>query len=200
MRFPAGLGTSEGVFDRCRIELVEGLETHLEFAPLEDASVLIAEDRQQHFVFEIGLKRFQIDVEEGRVRRAGAVFENVHPPAIERLADAHVVRDEIDDLSHLARVKIGDPGIVIGARADRRVELVVIGDVVAVQAFRARLKIRRRVTIADPERVEIRHDFPRLRKGELPIELQPVGRGGNARVFHPLVILLLIMLMILIQN
>ncbi len=85
------------------------------------------------------------------------------------------------DLPHAVRVQFGDPGIVLRARTDRGVQLVVIGDVVTVQAFRARLKIGRRVAIADSERMQIRHDLARLRKGELPVELQPVGRGGNAR-------------------
>ena len=80
---------------------------------------------------------------------------------IERLADAHVVRDEIEDLSHPVRVQVRDPRIVFLARADRRIQLVVIGDVVAVQAFRARLKIGRRITVADPERMQIRHDVAR---------------------------------------
>ena len=83
---------------------------------------------------------------------------------IERLADAHVVRDEIEHLSHAVRVQFGDPGIVFLARTDRGIELVVIGDVVAVQTFGARLEIRRGVSIADPERVQIRHDFARLRE------------------------------------
>ena len=63
--------------------------------------------------------------------------------------------------------KLGDPGIVFLARADRGIEFVVIGDVVAVQAFRARLKVGRRVTVGDPERMQIRHNVARLRKGEL---------------------------------
>ena len=141
-----------------------------------------------------------MDVEIGRVERAGAVFENIHPPLIERLADAHVVRDEIDDLSHAVRMQIGDPGIVLLARPDRGIQLVVIGDVVTVQAFRARLEIGRRIAIADPERIQVRHDFPRLGKGELPVELQPVGRGRNARVFHVCLSSLLLLLMIVILN
>ena len=88
------------------------------------------------------------------------------------------------DLSHAARVQFGDPGVVFFARTDGGIELVVIGDVVAVQAFRARLEIRRGISIADPSACKIRHDFPRLGKSEVPIELQPVGRGRDARVLQ----------------
>ena len=160
-----------------------GVEVHLQFAALQDASVLIAQDREQDLVLQIGFERLPLDVEIGRVERAGPVFEHIHPPVIERLADAHVVRDEIEHLSHPVRVQLRDPRVVFRARTDRGIQLVVIGDVVAVQAFGARLKIRRRITIADPERVQIRHDLARLRKGELPVELQPVGRAGNARMY-----------------
>ncbi len=59
----------------------------------------------------------------------------------------------------------------------------MIGDVVAMQALGAGLKIRRGIYIAYSERVQIRDSFTRLRKREPPIELQPVGARGNARVF-----------------
>ena len=86
------------------------------------------------------------------------------------------------DLSHFAGVQFRDPGIVFFARTDRGIELVVIGNVVAVQTFRPRLEIRRRITIGDPERVQIGHDFARLREGELAVELEPISGAGNARL------------------
>src|SRR5207237_9028997 len=89
---------------------------------------------------------------------------------------------EVEDWPQPPRAQRLDPRIVFGPGTDRRIELVMVGNVVAVETIRARLKIRRRITIADPERVEIRHDLPRLREGELPVELQPVGRSGYARM------------------
>ena len=97
-------------------------------------------------------------------------------------AHTHVVRHKIKQLSHFVRVQLRDPRIVIRARADRGIKLVVIGDVVAVQAFRARLEIGRRVTIRHSELMQIRNDLARLLKGELPIELEPIGRNRNARI------------------
>ncbi len=78
-----------------------------------------------------------------------------------------------------------DPRVVVRARADRRVQLVVIGDVVAVQAVRARLKIRRRINIAHAQRMQIRHDLARLGKCEPAIELQSVGAGWDAEMLLP---------------
>jgi hypothetical protein len=145
---------------------------------------LITQDWEQDLVLKTGFKRFPLDVEIRGIKGAGAVFENVHPPLIERLTDAHVVRDKIDNLPHPVRVQIGHPGVVFLARPDGRVQLVVIRDVVAVETLRARLEIGRRITIADPERMQIRHDFARMGKGELPVELQPVGRTRNARMLR----------------
>jgi len=52
-----------------------------------------------------------------------------------------MVGDEIGDLSHAVRVQLGDPCIVVFARPDCGVELVVIGDVVAMQTFGTGLEI-----------------------------------------------------------
>src|SRR5690242_21540417 len=79
-----------------------------------------------------------------------------------------------------------DPGVIIFACPDRGVELVVIGDVVSVQALGARLEIRRCVGMTDPELVKIRHNFSRLLEGEVLAELQAIGRDWNSwmRGFH----------------
>src|SRR5947208_7742381 len=62
----------------------------------------------------------------------------------------------------------------------------MVGNVIAVQALRARLKIGRCVNIAHPERSQIRHNLDRLRKCERLIELQSIGAGWNTRMifFH----------------
>ena len=83
-----------------------------------------------------------IDVEIGCISRAGPVFEHIHPPLIERLGDPDVIRDEIEHLAHRVRMQFRNPRVVLFAGADRRVEFVMIGNVVTMQAIRARLKIR----------------------------------------------------------
>src|SRR5690242_14970299 len=73
-----------------------------------------------------------------------------------------------------------DPGVIIFACPDRGVELVVIGDVVPVQALGAGLEIGRSVGMTDPELIKIRHNFARLPEGEVLVELQAVGRDWNS--------------------
>src|SRR5215469_5629832 len=73
-----------------------------------------------------------------------------------------------------------NPGIIIGTRTDRCIQLIMIGNVIAVQAFRARLKIRRSVDVGYAERVQIRDDGACLVESEPAIELQPVCADWNA--------------------
>src|SRR5439155_17407087 len=61
------------------------------------------------------------------------------------------------------------------------VQLVMIGDVVAMQTIRARLKIGRRVNVTNSQCSQIRHDLACLGKSELAIELQAVGADWNTR-------------------
>src|SRR5438093_13285646 len=57
----------------------------------------------------------------------------------------------------------------------------MIGDVVAMQTIRARLKIGRRVNVTNSQCSQIRHDLACLGKSELAIELQAVGADWNTR-------------------
>src|SRR5437667_1566024 len=93
-----------------------------------------------------------------------------------------MVRDKVEDLAHRMRMERPDPRLIILPRPDRSVELVVVGDVVAVQTVWARLEIRRCVHVTDSQCVEIGDDLACLRKSEPTIELQSVGATGNARV------------------
>src|SRR5207248_481302 len=121
-------------------------KAHLQLTALENAPILIAQDRQQNFIAKIGLQWLPVDIEIRRVSGAWSIFEHVHPPLIERFSDAHVVRDKVEDLAHRMGMKLPNPCLIILARPDRSVELVVVGDVVAVQAVWARLEIRRCIT------------------------------------------------------
>ena len=115
------------------------------------------------------------DVEEAREARARAVLEDVEPPRIRRLRDAHVVGHQVHDVPHAARFQRLDPAPVVGIGPDVRVEARRIGDVVAMRAARHRLEIGRRVAIADAERVEIVDDGAGVAEGEATVELQAIG-------------------------
>ena len=74
------------------------------------------------------------------------------------MADAHVVRHEIKNEAHVgARQRCGEPRESFLA-AKLGIEHVVVDDVVAVRRAGACLQERRRVEMADAERLQIRHD------------------------------------------
>src|SRR5438105_4057885 len=154
-------------------------KAHLQLTALENAAILIAQDWQQNFIAKIGLQRLPVDIEIGRVSGTRAIFEHVHPPLIERFSDPHMVRDKVEDLAHRMRMERPDPRLIILARPDRSVELIVVGDVVAVHAVWARLKIWRCIHVTDSQCVKIGDDLACLRKSEPTIELQSVGAGWN---------------------
>src|SRR6266481_4276886 len=97
-----------------------------------------------------------------------------------------MIRNKIKHLAHRVGMQFRDPGVIIGARADGGIQLVVIGNVVTMQTMRARLKIRRSIRVANSQRIKIRDDVSRLRKREQPIKLQPIGASWNTRIlpFH----------------
>ena len=104
-----------------------------------------------------------------------AVLEDVEPPRIRRLRDAHVVGHQVHDVPHAARFQRVDPAPVIGLGPEVGVEARGVGDVVAVRAPGNRLQIRRRVAIADAEGVEIVDDVVGVAEGEAPVQLQTIG-------------------------
>ena len=77
------------------------VETDLQFALFEHAPVLVAEDGQEHLVGQLRFQRVPVDVETLGGAGTGAVFQHVHPPAVGRLGDAHVVGHEVSHQAHL---------------------------------------------------------------------------------------------------
>src|SRR6185503_16219852 len=83
----AGRNRQRGIEVVGRERAVDVLERDL--LPLEDRAVGAAENRQQHLVRELQLERMPVDVEKRRELRARTVLEDVLPPWIARLRDAH---------------------------------------------------------------------------------------------------------------
>ena len=143
----------------------------LQFLPLEHGAVLVAEDRNQHLVRELVLHGMPFDVEEAREARARTILEDVLPPRVRRLRDPHVVRHDVQHVSHPVRSERVDPAPVVVVGAQVRVQTGRVDDVVAMRAARDRSKVRRRVTIADTKLIQVRSDRRRLCERKLGIEL-----------------------------
>jgi len=122
-----------------------------------------------------------VDVEGGGVAGPRAVLQDVAPPAVQGLADPHVIGDRVEHETQAVRPDgIDEPGeVFLGAEIG--VQDRMVDDVVAMFAARHGPIDRREVTVADAERAQVGHDFGDLRKGKSAVQLQPVGGQGQRR-------------------
>ena len=135
------------------------LVLELQLLVLQELTVLVPEQREQDLVLQLGFDRVPLDIEEARARRRAAVLEHVRPPRVAASRDAHVVGHHVHELAHaMARERL-DQAAMVGLGAQRRVELPVVSNVVAVGAVGARLQERRKVAVRDSERREVRDDL-----------------------------------------
>jgi hypothetical protein len=152
------------------------LEIETKLAVLEDLSELVAEHWEQNFACQFRVKGIPVDIEESSKGRAAAILENVHPPAVACLTDAHMIGNDIEQMAHFSIAKFGgEPGMIVFT-AEVGIEAVVIGNVIAMQAPGSCLKVGRSVQIRDSEIVEVRHDLRGVRKAEVQVELNAIGR------------------------
>ena len=159
----------------CRIECKR------DFPLGENGSVVIAQRRHQHPVREIRVGRLPVDVEEIRVDRCLSVFQHVQPPRVVAPHDSHVVRHHVYDLAHPMLMQAGHESVEFFARADLRVQRLVIDDVVAVFAPGSRAQVRRAVDVADTKVCQIGYDSDGIPEAEAGMKLQPVGGARNAQ-------------------
>src|SRR5262249_37469048 len=93
--------------------------------------------------------------------------------------DANGVGHEVEHQPQPARAECVAEAHEVVPVADLWVERIVIGDVVAVLAPRARLQERRGIDMADAERVEIRDDLEGVPEREARTQLEAIGRARN---------------------
>ena len=148
----------------------------------EDCTVLIAENRQQDFVFEFALDRMPLDVERRGVPGAGAVFQYIAPPPVQRLADAHVIGHDVEDEAQPVSLHRPDKFLEVLLASQLGIHHHGIDHVVPVIASWHRFTDRREVTIGDAEGVEIGHSLRGVGKGEPTMQLQPVGGQWKRRL------------------
>ena len=124
---------------------------------LQRPTILIPQNRQEHLVGQLGLDRGPVHVEEGRILGTRTVFEHVRPPGVFAGGDPHVVGDDIEELAHAVALEFAHKGVIVFFAAQLRVEGGVIDDVIAVRAPGRGLQVRRRVTVADAQVMQVRH-------------------------------------------
>src|SRR5688572_8838187 len=110
------------------------------------------------------------------------ILEHIHPPGVLG-ANANVIRHEVRNMPHTMRPQSGHEGLKVFARADLRIECVVIDHVIAMHAARPRAEVRRAVDVADAEIREVGDQRSSVTKSELRIELNAVSGARNLHYF-----------------
>jgi len=158
-----------------------GVVAKLDFTGLQCIAVRASKDRQQHAGQPAIRDRFPIDVEGRSMRRVLAPFQHVEPPVIVGLADAHVVRHEVENEAEVVRSQRIAHARESLVAAQFGIEAVVIDDVVTVGAAGACFQKRRSIEMADAERLEIGSERGGVIEGEILGELDPIGRERDGR-------------------
>src|SRR6516162_197098 len=157
------------------------LELQMKLAAFKYAAVLISENWEKHFILKLFLQRVPINVKERGKPRAWAILEDIHPPLILGIDDAHMIRYKIGHLAERELLQLGDHRIELFTASYRGIQFVVIADVVAMMTVRTRTKKRRAINVADPEPLQIWDDFCCVFESKMPVVLQPVGRSWYAQ-------------------
>src|ERR1700733_3116642 len=119
-------------------------------AAIQNFTERAAKDGQQDPALENSRSRVPVNIEVRGETRFIAVLENVHPPAI-LAACCHVVRNDIQNQSHLTLEQFILQVLKILDGADFRIDLSGIGDVVTVRASFAAGLNRRSVDVRNSE-------------------------------------------------
>ena len=152
-----------------------GFETQFQFP----RSQLLAILRAKHGREQLAVLGRPVDVEPAGILGIGTPLQNIEPQRIVGAPDAHVIGHDVQDSPEAVSAEGLDHRPEIFLRPEFRIELVMIGDVIAVHAARARLEDRREIDVADAELREVRRDCPRVTETKAGVQLQTIGRAGN---------------------
>ena len=128
-----------------------GVVAQLDLARFERLAVRASEDRHQDAAARVAGQNLPIDVERRRVRRPRPPFQHVEPPGIVGVVNPHVVGHEIEDEPDVRPRERRAQTLEGVFAAELGIERIVIDDVIAVAAARARLEKRRRIEVTDAE-------------------------------------------------
>src|SRR5438128_6471258 len=105
-----------------------------QFSPIEGDSILVAENGTPHFALKFVVERIPIDIEELCIGRRFLTLHNIKPPDIVAAHDSHVVGNDVENLSHAMLMQGRNEFVVLFESTDFRIQLMVVNDVVTLQA------------------------------------------------------------------
>ena len=143
------------------------------------ASELFAILRAQHRREQLPVLSRPIDVEPASVVGVRTPLQNIEPQRIVGAPHAHVIGNEVQNSAEPLTAEGFDHRCKVRLRPKFRIELIVIGDVIAVRAAGPRFEERRKIDVAHAEPRQVGRDRRRLAEAEAGSELQAIGRARN---------------------
>ena len=137
-------------------------EMELEFSRSQLFAILRAKHRRE----QLAVLSRPVDVEPAGILGVGTPLQNIEPQRIVGAPDAHVIGHNVQDSPEPVIAEGFDHRREIILRPEFRIQLVVIGDVIAVHAAWSRLEDRREVDVTDAELREVRRDRRRVIEAE----------------------------------
>ncbi len=119
-----------------------------------------------------------VDVEEAGTAAVAAPLDDVPPPWVLQRR-RHVVGHDVEDEPEPGAAKCGRKPVEALAPAKRRIDLIVVDDVIAMSGAGRGGEDRRCVEMADAEIAQMRHDRDRRVEIRPVTELQAIGRRGQ---------------------
>src|ERR1700722_18682838 len=150
-------------------------ETEFKFPRSQLFAILRAKHRRE----QLAVLRRPVDVEPAGILGVGTPLQNIEPQRIVGAPDAPVIGHDVQDPPEPLIAEGVDHRREIILRPEFRIQLVVVGDVVAVDAARTRLEDRREVDVADAELREVRRDGGRVTEPKAGMQLQTIGRARS---------------------
>ena len=147
----------------------------LEFSRSQLFAILRAKHRRQ----QLAVLSRPVDIEPAGILGIGSPLENIEPQRIVGAPNAYVIGNDVEDSPKPAIAEGLDHRREIVFRAQLRIQLVMIGNVIAVHAARPRLEDRREIDVADPESGEVWSDRRRVAEAKAGVKLQAVGCAGS---------------------
>lgn len=110
------------------------------------------------------------------------MFEHIEPKGAGGAADAHMVRHEVKQNSHLptAQCRYQPPEIL--QRTEFRIDPAVIHRVIAMRTARTCHQDGREIGVADAQFGQMANDGLRVAAGEIPVQLQAISLADRDQV------------------
>jgi hypothetical protein len=163
------------------------LKVHTEFLILEDAAILISQNRKEHLVLKFILYGFPIDIEKVGVGRTGAIFEHIDPPPVFVFDDAHVIRDDIEHLAHSVSFEIFHPFVILLFGTDFGIELVVVQKIISMETSFLGPEVRGGIDIRNAQLMKVGDEGFCIGKLKQMIQLKAIRRNRYLSVLVKIV-------------